>query len=94
MSTITSPRGSISSQLTTPIPVRKASFANLARFFGIGGTFAETKVDEHESEHDEECDGEADVEEVDEESLMWDAQVRHRSTTSRDRSRISIVMAY
>jgi hypothetical protein len=66
-------RASISSNLVTPAPGRKASFANLARFFGIGGTFASSKLDEHESEHEEE----AEVEEVDEESLMWDAQVRH-----------------
>lgn len=86
MSTTTSPRAFISSHLSSPIPLRQASFANLARFFGIGGSFAETKVDEHESEHEKECDGEVEAEETDEESLMWDAQVGHRFTLSGDRS--------
>ena len=77
MSASASPRASISSTLTAPAPGRKASFANLARFFGIGGTFADAKVEEHDSEHDDEGDGEAETEDADEESLMWDAQVRH-----------------
>jgi hypothetical protein len=64
--------------LSVPQPLRKASFANLARFFGIGGAFANV-ADEHDTEQDGEDAGEGDPEEeeVDEESLMWDAQVRH-----------------
>jgi len=70
--------------LSIPQPLRKASFANLARFFGIGGAFANVAHD-HDAEHDTEQEGEdggeeadAEEDEVDEESLMWDAQVRHR----------------
>ena len=82
MSAATTPPASrAASILSVPQPLRKASFANLARFFGLGGAFASVADDvAHDNEHDgedacEEADAEEE-EEVDEESLMWDAQVR------------------
>lgn len=66
-------------RLPLPTPVRKASFANLARFFGLGSGLTDAEIEkQHDSaEEDAEEGGVAEENEndVDEETLMWDAQV-------------------
>jgi hypothetical protein len=56
---------------------RKASFANLAKFFGLGGSISahDAPGNVHQVEVDDEEDDQDGEMEIDEESLMWDAQV-------------------
>lgn len=69
-------------------PLRKASFANLARLFrlGVGVTTSEADIDKQlDTTDDDDADASggdganAEDQDADEESLMWDAQVSSKS---------------
>jgi hypothetical protein len=69
---------STSQQTALPLPRSvkgNRSFANLAKLFGIGSGHPEEVYNEAEG-GDEEHDVEEEADAVDEDSLMWDAQVR------------------
>lgn len=69
----------LSSSQQTALPLPRSvkgnrSFANLAKLFGIGSGYPHVEDEEHEVEVEEEDDDE-EADAIDEDSLMWDAQV-------------------
>jgi len=75
-----SPPSFCTSSLPLPPPNSNRSFSHLARLIGLGSKFNYgTGVDDEEEDDDGDANGimKLEVEEnVDEETLMWDAQVR------------------
>ena len=72
----------LSSSQQTALPLPKSvkgnrSFANLAKLFGISTSYREHHSDPEDDEEEEVGEGEAEEAEdaIDEDSLMWDAQV-------------------
>jgi hypothetical protein len=71
----------LSTSQQTALPLPKAvkgnrSFANLAKLFGISSSYrGDHSPDAEEDEDDEVADAEEAEDAIDEDSLMWDAQV-------------------
>ena len=70
----------LSSSQQTALPLPKSvkgnrSFANLAKLFGISSSYRDHHSDAEEDEEEEAGEAEDAEDAIDEDSLMWDAQV-------------------